>query len=85
MEYDLSKNINIMDLVHNIKLGIKMDAVFDVQSKGWFDIVDYCLWKMYFVIKQAYLLIDKHRGNWSINQIYYLVSFVGHNVLLNPS
>ena len=40
---------------------------------------------MHFVIKEYYSPNDQHPGNWSMKQLYYQVSFVGHNGLIDPS
>ena len=85
MEYDLSKKYNFSALVHHIVSGIKIDGVFDVQSKSCFDSVDYCRSRMYFVIKKTYSPNVQHHDNWCMVQIYYQVSFVGPIILINPS
>ena len=36
------------------------------------------------MIKEAYLPIAQHRGNWYINQLYYQVSFFGNDGFINP-
>ena len=41
MEYDLSKKKNAVALVSHIESGIKIDGVFDVQSKSCFESVDH--------------------------------------------
>ena len=70
MEYDHSKNTNVMDIVHHLELGIEIDGGFDVQSKICFVIVDYCQSRMHFMIAEAYLTNDQHNGNWYMNHIY---------------
>ena len=84
MEYVLSKNTNVIALVHHIKSGIKIGVASDDQSNNCFEIVDYWRSRMYFVIKETYSHNDQHHGKWSMNQLYYQVSFVGYNSLIKP-
>ena len=73
--YDLSKNTNVMALVHHIKSGIQIDRAFYVNPNNFFESVDYCPSLMHFFIKEAYSPNYQHCGNWSMRWVFWTQKF----------